>query len=252
MDDIMLLDRNRVIQNVMVTILLIIAAWGVDRSSSLGWGGAWAADSTRYKVSPVGISHVLQPRTTVSPTVWAGWVRESGDAALRTVAPGGDSAYARLKLTYPLLRFAFWLALLGAVVIWIPVRILKNRVFVILFLAGSSFAALAGVALFITNAQPALVVLIPVDFGYGGTLGVMLVSASPLLCLLAIVLLFLDRFWIFFTALFLAAWYFDVRFIGSIHNALVITFLLLPFCLTIAITIIAQRKTTNSTINYAN
>jgi hypothetical protein len=50
-----------------VALFLLAAAFHV--ASTLGWGGAEASDGTRYKASPVGLSHVLQPRTPVSPTI---------------------------------------------------------------------------------------------------------------------------------------------------------------------------------------
>ena len=45
--------------------LLLLAALGLETARPLGWGGADAADGTRYKVSPLGVSHVLRPRQPV-------------------------------------------------------------------------------------------------------------------------------------------------------------------------------------------
>lgn len=40
-------------------LALLLAALALYSAATLGWGAADAPDGTRYKVSPVGLSHVL-------------------------------------------------------------------------------------------------------------------------------------------------------------------------------------------------
>lgn len=170
-------------RNLAAVLLLLLAAWAVHDASTLGWGGADAPDGTRYKVSPVGIAHVLDPRAAASPTVRASWAPEAGDSALRAVAPGGEAAYARLRKSYPTLRASLWPAVLGALFAAVPRRRAWHRALAFGLPAVAAAAVVAGMVLFLANAQRALAVLAPLEFGWGGTLGYLEASAAPLLLL---------------------------------------------------------------------
>lgn len=217
----------------LAALFVLASAAAIYKSSTLGWGGAWGPNDTRYKVSPVGISHVLHPRQPVSRVVSASWIPEDGDGRLRAVAADGEGAYARLKLVHPFLRIAFCLALLAAVMLLIVPR----QRLIVLVVAAPAFVTLAAVALFVESAKRALAVLGPTDFGFGGSLGVMLVSAAPLLCVLAVTTLFTARLLPIVLGLAGAAWYVDVRFVETWLTAIA-----LPSLLVGTIVILAMRK----------
>jgi hypothetical protein len=215
------------VRRVTCALLLVLAALAVNYSSTLSWGGAEAADGTRYKVSPNGILHVLEPGTTISPTVLSQWSPEAGDALLRAVAPGGERAYTRLKLTYPLLQTGFWLALAGAAAVLLPFWQRQRRMLFTILASGAAGAILAAVVLFITSTAGALAVLTESkDFGYGGTLGCMLVGIAPVLIAGASAQ-FLPRLrWLPFLVLLifnLAVWYQNLLFLVPIAAVLFLT-----------------------------
>jgi hypothetical protein len=203
-------------RRIVCAILLGAAAFAVNHSSTLNWGGAGAPDGTRYKVSPVGILHVLQPRQTVSPFVWARWSPEMGAPALRAVAPGGEGAYVLLKLIYPALRVAFWLALIGAALALLPLRCRRRKALLALFPAGAALTTLAAVVMFINIPPRALAVLAPLEFGFGGTLGGILVGIAPLLNVGVIGLLLRRSIWFMTLGLIvfnLVVWYPSLLFL---------------------------------------
>jgi hypothetical protein len=102
---------NRVYR-VLAAGLLVAVAWMLFHSRSMAWGGGDAPDGTRFKVSPVGISHVLQPHQPVSPTVDCFWSPPSGNAELCATAPGAAVAFRGLRVvsTLPLVAAALALA----------------------------------------------------------------------------------------------------------------------------------------------
>lgn len=221
------ISKKAVIRRIICSVLLMAVAYAVNYSSTLGWGGAWAPGDTRYKVSPIGISHVLQPRQAVSPIVWSQWSPETGDPHLRSIAPGGELAYMRLKLINPILQLGFWLALAGAVIVLLPFRKRQSRLLFPVIAAGSAVTVVASVVLFITSASSALAVLAQLeDFGYGGSFGSMLAGVAPLLIVGAMGL-FLPRLrWLPFLVLLifnLAVWYQSLLFLVPIAIVLFFT-----------------------------
>jgi hypothetical protein len=160
------------------TTLLIAAALAVQQSATLSWGGAWAPDGTRYKLSPVGLSHVLRPAQGTSPTVSCRWISQTGDEAPCAVRPGGEGAFTRLKLAYPALLAASWIALAGVLANafpWSRRDILRSAL-----AATAALAALAAIGLVVTAAPRALAALASLRVTYG-SLGFLLACAAPAL-----------------------------------------------------------------------
>jgi hypothetical protein len=166
-----------------IAVPLLIAAAALFDASTLGWGGADAPDGTRYKASPVGLSHVLSPHQPVSPTVDCRWHLTSGDADLCAMAPGAEGEYRQLRAVFPLVSLAITVSLVGAVAqcrhAWR--RRFPHRV------AACAVAVLSALALWLFSRSlgPAVAVLADLDVGTGGTLGTMEVTAAILLCLSA-------------------------------------------------------------------
>lgn len=157
------------------------AALALHSSSTLGWAGTDVADGSRYKASPVGLSHVLTPAQLESETVDCGWHSASGYADPCIVADA--SAFGWLRTVYPLVLFSTLLALAGSVTALLrsPRSISMHRAF-----AGSAGAvALAALVLFAESVRPALAAIADLQVGVGGTLGTMQLSLALLLCLTA-------------------------------------------------------------------
>jgi hypothetical protein len=173
-----LLPRGR---RVAAAVALFVAALALYSASALGWGGADAPDGTRYKASPVGLSHVLTPHQAVSQTVDCGWHARSGYTVACRVAVGGESAFRQLRAVYPLVMVATACCLLGAVVCVLPVPRLQR--YQTAFPACASLCAVVAVALFARSLATALEDLRGLSVGTGGTLGTMQLTAAVLLCL---------------------------------------------------------------------
>lgn len=162
-------------------LALVLAAAALHSSSTLGWGGADVPDGSRYKASPVGLSHVLTPHQPTSATVDCGWYAASGYAEPCAVASGGEAAFTRLRLVYPLVLLAALVCLMGAALSlrsgWRLLGLHRRPA------CAAAVVALLAVALFAGSVGDALAALQGVSMGTGGTLGTMQLSAAVLLCL---------------------------------------------------------------------
>jgi len=168
-----------------MAVPLLIAGAALYDASTLGWGGADAPDGTRYKASPIGLSHVLSPHEPVSPTVDCRWYFAGGDedAELCAMAPGAEVAYRQLLAVLPLLCVGIIVCFVGSMAQcrqawrrWFPHRVALFTTAVLPLLA---------LWLFSRSLGPALSVLVHLDVGTGGTLGTMEVTGTILLCLAA-------------------------------------------------------------------
>ena len=168
----------RASSRVATAVAMLGAALALDASSTRYWGGGAASDGTRWKASPVGLSHVLTPLRTTSPTVNCGWHREPGFASTCEVRAGNEGAFSRLRAVYPLVRATALACVLAALAaILLPVA--RHGV-VRAASAGVVTLVVAAVALFATSLRPALAVLSDVAVGTGGTLGTMQVATATI------------------------------------------------------------------------
>lgn len=160
-------------------LALLLAAAGLHSASTLGWAGADAPGGTRYKASPVGVSHVLTPDRLTSRTRDCGWHAASGYAAPCVVASG--AAFRRLRTVYPLVLAAVALCLAGAALSLRTARWSRRAQRVAAM--GAAVLALVAVLVFAGSVADALALLAGLSVGVGGTLGTMQLSAAVLLCL---------------------------------------------------------------------
>ncbi|MGH9849550.1 MAG: hypothetical protein ACREBD_06795 [Blastocatellia bacterium] len=166
-----------------LAVPLLLAAALLHDSSTLTWGGADAPDGTRYKISPIGITQVLSPNQTVSPTVKCRWYFAGGDADMCAMAPGATLAYRQLLAIFPVICLGIVICLVGCLgqcrQSWR--RRFPNRV------VACTAAVPPAIALWLFSHSPssALAVLTDLESGVSGTLGTMEVTAAILLCLAA-------------------------------------------------------------------
>ena len=162
-------------------VALLLAGGLLQSASTLGWGAADAPDGTRYKASPVGLSHVLTPHRPVSETIDCGWYGASGYPTPCSVAAGGERAFRQLRTVYPLIMVGAICCILGAMGSLRPAWRLQSYQGLI---AGcAAFATVLAVVFFATSFGSALESLKGLSVGTGGTLGTMEVTAAMLLCL---------------------------------------------------------------------
>jgi hypothetical protein len=162
-------------------LALLLASTAFQSASTLGWGAADAPDGTRYKVSPVGLSHVLTPNQPVSATIDCGWHRMSEYLTPCTIASGGDAAFRRLQAVFPLIVMATVCCLFGAIVSLPPLRRFRN--YQPQLAAGAALSAVVAVILFATSVGGALDNLQGLSVGTGGSLGTMQLTLAVMLCI---------------------------------------------------------------------
>jgi hypothetical protein len=164
-------------------VALVLAALALHSASTLGWGAADVPDGTRYKASPVGLSHILTPNQLTSTTVDCGWYSASGYTTPCRVAAGGESDFRKLRAVYPLVITAMALCALAAVMSAATahrIRRLQRPLAI-----GVAFTAVLSVIVFSSSFGDALADLSDLSVGTGGTLGTMELTAAVLLCLVA-------------------------------------------------------------------
>lgn len=166
-----------------MAVPLLLAGAALYDSADLAWGGADAADGTRYKVTPIGLIHVLSPGQTVSPTVQCRWYFGNGNADLCAPAPRATAAYKQLLAVFPLICLSIAVCVLGSLgqcrKSWrlrFPHRTVAATATVLPALA---------LWLFSRSVGPGLAVLAPLEAGTAATLGTMEVTAAIVLCLAA-------------------------------------------------------------------
>lgn len=167
------------LSTILVAALLLFAAFGLATARPLGWGSAAPVDDTRYKVSPIGLSHVLQPHQPVSPTRDCRWSPPAGDAELCAAATGGAAAFRALRLVPRLVDLAVVLCLISAALVFVlrpSLSKLRSPI-----LAAAVLSALAAPVVFAISAPRALAVLQGLDFGVGGTRGTLQVAIAAAL-----------------------------------------------------------------------
>ncbi|HEX6644766.1 MAG TPA: hypothetical protein VF037_08810 [Gemmatimonadales bacterium] len=162
-------------------VALLTAAILLFDASTLGWGGTDAPDGSRYKASPVGLSHVLTPHAPASDTADCGWYGASGYA--QDCAVGDEVAFRRLQAVYPLVIVALVLGLAGAG-LGLD-RAPRARRMQRSLAAAVLLCAVGAVVLFAGSLRPALAALTELPVGVGGTLGTMEMSLAMLLALAA-------------------------------------------------------------------
>jgi hypothetical protein len=163
-----------------VTLPLLLAAIALHSASTLAWGGADSPDGTRFKVSPIGMSHVLTPRQQVSSTVDCRWYHFTDAATPCARASGGVSAYYQLRAVYPMLWIAIALCVVGALQPYVARSRLPAAHRIVSAIA-ATVPALA-LWLFARSVGDALAALEGLSAGTGGTLGTMQVTGAILFC----------------------------------------------------------------------
>jgi hypothetical protein len=164
------------LRSTLASGLFLFAALLLFASPPMSWGGGEATDGTRYKLSPLQLSHVLKPHQTVSPTEDC---RIFG-ANRCQVAPGGEAAFARFRLVYPLTIMGIAACLLVTLFGLFPALAPPIRVATGL---AAALLPVAAMTLFSVSARPALEGLTNTDFGLAATLGTMLLILAIALAL---------------------------------------------------------------------
>ena len=163
-----------------IVVPLLLAGFAMGHASNLGWGGAEAADGTRYKASPIGLSHVLKPWQQVSATEDCRWYLAGSRYPRCAMAVDAGPAQWQLMSVFPLVCLGILMCLLGTLG---QRRAWQVSIRWTAWLA----AAIATLALvmFSGSVAAALQDLRKLDVGIGGTLGVMEMTLAIVLCLAA-------------------------------------------------------------------
>jgi hypothetical protein len=158
--------RNRLVVAAAAALAFCIAAFMLHTSLTLGWGSAVAPDGTRFKISPIGLSHVLQPDQAVSPTRDCRWSPQSGEKELCKVRPGGESAYRQLRSVGLIVETGFWFCILAALLGFLRPGLPAARA---VFSIGALVAAPVAMSLFAISVPEAIAALHELPFELSAT-----------------------------------------------------------------------------------
>ena len=160
-------------------VCFVTAAVLLYASLPLAWGGGDAPDGTRYKLSPVWLSHVLKPHQTVSPTERC---RIHGAASPERcrIGTGGEEALSRFQLVRTLVFGGAALCLLASLLGFFPGSPAPVRLTTGL---AATLVPVAAMVLFSAAARSALEALTNADFGLAATLGTMMLILATALAL---------------------------------------------------------------------
>ncbi len=158
----------------IAALLIALAAFFLQRGATLGWGTAVTPDAAMFRLSPIGMERIAAV-DPVNATVSCRWWPKGGDEALCTVAAGGEDAATRLRLAYPALTVALWVAVtaLFLQVLRLPRSPMTRAA--ITWVVG--ILATAAILLLATNAPRALAVLAGARLRFG-EVGFTLVAAA--------------------------------------------------------------------------
>ena len=161
--------RNRLLEGIAL-LLIAVSALLFQRSATIPWFEARAADGRHLQVSPIGITDFGLGTTGTAPTECRWWPK-LGNEELCTVVPDGAAPMAWLRRTYPIVVIALWMSVLALFInaLRIPRQAPSVGVVVTMILPALSILALWSVA---SGANRALVVLAsltlqPVTTGFG-------------------------------------------------------------------------------------
>lgn len=92
----------------MGAMAIFLTAIALQQATTRPWGAAAGPDGSRYELSIVGLSRITAGAATSRTD--CRWWPVYGDASLCGTRAGGEDAYRRLRLAYPLLQVAMWVA----------------------------------------------------------------------------------------------------------------------------------------------
>jgi hypothetical protein len=104
-------QRRRIIS----AVFMFLVALALQRAATATWEEARATDGTRIRITPIGLAHVVAPSDPTIATVDCRWWPKIGSATLCAVRPDGAESYRRLRLAYPAIQVALWLAVVSII-----------------------------------------------------------------------------------------------------------------------------------------
>lgn len=173
-------------RRIVSAIAMFLCALSLQWAATAPWGEAAAADGTRYRISPIGIAHVVAPNEPSTPTIDCRWWPKVGTQSLCAVVTGYENAYKRLRLVYPGVQVALWMSV--AAIFLQALRIPKSRTPHVVFTLVLLAIIVAVIATLRTAPGQALDVLQGIELRFS-SLGFLLGSAAAALSLLSLFLL---------------------------------------------------------------
>lgn len=174
------------LRRVASAIAMFLSALALQWAATTPWAEGSATDGTRYRVSPIGIAHVVTPTVPNAKTIDCRWWPKVGTPSLCAVADGGERAYRRLRLAYPGLQVALWLSVAA---LFLQALRIPRSAGAHVAIACVLLVLIASVVVVVRTApSAALSVLQGVTLAYH-SLGYVLASGAAALALLSIILL---------------------------------------------------------------
>lgn len=89
-------------------VAIFLTAIALQQATTRPWGRGAASDGSRYELSVVGLSRITTG--AAASRTDCRWWPVYGDTTLCGARVGGEVAYRRMRLAYPFLQVAMWLA----------------------------------------------------------------------------------------------------------------------------------------------
>lgn len=174
--------RGRRSRRGLGALAIFLTAIALQQATTRPWGVAAGPDGSRYELSIVGLSRIAAG-STASRTDCRWWPAY-GDASLCGARAGGEDAYRRLRLAYPLLQVAMWVAVAGLLLQ--TLRVPRQRVLQAAVPATASALSAAGILVTMRGAREGLGALAGVAMRFDAPGFAMAVAAVALSALSAV------------------------------------------------------------------
>ncbi len=175
--------RERRGRRILGAVAIFLTAIALQQACTRAWGQGTGPDGSHYELSVVGLSRSA-PGGGPLRTDCRWWPRY-GDATLCGARAGGETPYGRLRLAYPLLQVALWLAV--ASLLLQTLRVPRHRLWQGAAPAAVSAMTITGILFVMRAAQQGLGALDQVTIQFGSRGFVLAVVAALLSAFSAIV-----------------------------------------------------------------
>lgn len=167
-------------------VAIFLTAIALQQATTRPWGQGAGSDGSRYVLSVVGLSRITAGASG-SRTDDCRWWPVYGDTTLCGARVGGEVAYRRMRLAYPFLQVAMWLAV--ASLLLQTLRVPRQRLLQAVVPAAASALTTAGIVFVMRGASMGLGALDQVAIRFSAPAFALAVAAAVLSALSAVIAL---------------------------------------------------------------
>lgn len=172
-------------RRILGAVAIFLTAVALQQATTRPWGTGVGGDGARYELSIVGLSRMSAG--TMATRTDCRWWPVYGDASLCGARAGGEESYRRLRLAYPLLQVAMWVAV--ASLLLQTLRVPRQRLLQAAVPAAACALATAGILFARQGAYDGLGALAGIPVHFTAPAYTMAVAAAILSALSAVLAL---------------------------------------------------------------